>query len=211
MSLETECQFESACSIAHRSAYQTHRVTQGAPDGGDVDEAMQEVRRALLEADVNFKVVKDFVAGVRERAVGAGGAASAHPGADGHRDRPRRADQRAGRGARAAAQRADRPPTIIMLVGLQGSGKTTHAAKLALHLRKQGRNPLLVAADVYRPAAIDQLQTLASRSTSRSTSEGDRAQPGQDRRATRCAARRATRATTRSSSTPPAACTSTSA
>jgi signal recognition particle subunit SRP54 len=125
----------------------------------DVDDAMREVRRALLEADVNFKVAKDFVAAVRERAVGQDVLHSLTPaqtvigianeelirvlGEDGQGLIP-----------------PDRPPQILMLVGLQGSGKTTHAAKLAVHLRKQGRNPLLVAADVYRPAAINQLQAL---------------------------------------------------
>ena len=125
----------------------------------DVEDAMREVRRALLEADVNFKVAKDFVAAVRERAVGQDVLHSLTPaqtvigianeelirvlGEDGQGLLP-----------------PQRPPQILMLVGLQGSGKTTHAAKLAVHLRKQGRNPLLVAADVYRPAAINQLQAL---------------------------------------------------
>jgi signal recognition particle subunit SRP54 len=125
----------------------------------DVDDAMREVRRALLEADVNFKVAKDFVAAVRERAVGQDVLHSLTPAQTvigianeelirvlGEEDQGLTAP--------------DRPPQILMLVGLQGSGKTTHAAKLAVHLRKQGRNPLLVAADVYRPAAINQLQSL---------------------------------------------------
>jgi signal recognition particle subunit SRP54 len=125
----------------------------------DVDEAMREVRRALLEADVNFKVVKDFVAAVRARAVGQDVLRSLTP-----------AQTAIGivneelinvLGAEREELRApERPPQILMLVGLQGSGKTTHAAKLAIHLRKGGRNPLLVAADVYRPAAINQLQAL---------------------------------------------------
>ena len=125
----------------------------------DVDEAMREVRRALLEADVNFKVVKDFVAAVRVRAVGQDVLRSLTP-----------AQTAIGivneelvnvLGAEREELRApERPPQILMLVGLQGSGKTTHAAKLAIHLRKGGRNPLLVAADVYRPAAINQLQAL---------------------------------------------------
>jgi signal recognition particle subunit SRP54 len=125
----------------------------------DVDEAMREVRRALLEADVNFKVVKDFVAAVRARAVGQDVLRSLTP-----------AQTAIGivneeliniLGAEREELRApDRPPQILMLVGLNGAGKTTHAAKLAVHLRKQGRNPLLVAADVYRPAAINQLQSL---------------------------------------------------
>ncbi len=125
----------------------------------DVEDAMREVRRALLEADVNFKVAKDFVAAVRERAIGQDVLHSLTPaqtvigianeelilvlGEDGQGLLP-----------------PERPPQILMLVGLQGSGKTTHAAKLAVHLRKQGRTPLLVAADVYRPAAINQLQAL---------------------------------------------------
>ena len=125
----------------------------------DVDEAMREVRRALLEADVNFKVVKDFVAAVRVRAVGQDVLRSLTP-----------AQTAIGivneelvnvLGAEREELRApERPPQILMLVGLQGSGKTTHAAKLAIHLRKGGRNPLLVAGDVYRPAAINQLQAL---------------------------------------------------
>jgi signal recognition particle subunit SRP54 len=125
----------------------------------DVDEAMKEVRRALLEADVNFKVVKDFVARVRERSVGQDVLKSLSPfqtvlgivneeliATLGSEREPLRAP--------------DRPPQIIMLVGLQGSGKTTHAAKLAVHLRKEGRNPIMVAGDVYRPAAVNQLQSL---------------------------------------------------
>jgi signal recognition particle subunit SRP54 len=125
----------------------------------DVDDAMKEVRRALLEADVNFRVVKDFVAAVRERAVGQDVLKSLSPAQTvigivneelvrilGTEREPLRVP--------------DRPPQILMLVGLQGSGKTTHAAKLAVHLRKQGRNPLLVAGDVYRPAAVNQLQSL---------------------------------------------------
>jgi signal recognition particle subunit SRP54 len=125
----------------------------------DVDDAMKEVRRALLEADVNFRVVKDFVAAVRERAVGQDVLKSLTP-----------AQTVIGivndelvrvLGTEREQLRApDRPPQILMLVGLQGSGKTTHAAKLAVHLRKQGRNPLLVAGDVYRPAAVNQLQSL---------------------------------------------------
>jgi signal recognition particle subunit SRP54 len=125
----------------------------------DVDDAMREVRRALLEADVNFKVAKDFVAAVRERAVGQDVLHSLTPAQTvigiANEELIRVLGEES-QGLRAP----DRPPQILMLVGLQGSGKTTHAAKLAVHLRKQGRNPLMVAADVYRPAAIDQLQAL---------------------------------------------------
>ena len=125
----------------------------------DVDDAMKEVRRALLEADVNFKVVKDFVARVRERAVGQDVLKSLSPFqtvlgiVNEERIAPLGPE-------REPLRAPDRPPQIIMLVGLQGSGKTTHAAKLAVHLRKEGRNPVMVAGDVYRPAAVNQLQSL---------------------------------------------------
>jgi signal recognition particle subunit SRP54 len=125
----------------------------------DVDDAMREVRRALLEADVNFKVAKDFVAAVRERAVGQDVLRSLTPAQTVigiANEELIRVLGEEGVGLISPA----RPPQILMLVGLQGSGKTTHATKLAVHLRKQGRNPLLVAADVYRPAAINQLQAL---------------------------------------------------
>ncbi len=125
----------------------------------DVDEAMREVRRALLEADVNFKVVKDFVAAVRERAVGQDVLRSLTPAQTAIGIVNEELIKVLGE-EREALRVPSRPPQILMLVGLQGSGKTTHAAKLALHLRKDGHNPLLVAADVYRPAAINQLQAL---------------------------------------------------
>src|SRR6478735_3145506 len=125
----------------------------------DVDDAMKEVRRALLEADVNFRVVKDFVSAVRERAVGQDVLKSLTPAQTVigivHEELVRVLGTE-----REPLRVPDRPPQIIMLVGLQGSGKTTHAAKLAVHLRKQGRNPIMVAGDVYRPAAVNQLQSL---------------------------------------------------
>lgn len=131
----------------------------------DVDDAMREVRRALLEADVNFKVAKEFVAAVRERAVGQDVLHSLTPAQTVigiANEELIRVLGEEGQGLLPP----DRPPQILMLVGLQGSGKTTHAAKLAVHLRKQqGRNPLLVAADVYRPAAINQLQALGKQIT----------------------------------------------
>jgi len=125
----------------------------------NVDEVMREVRRALLEADVNFKVVRDFVAAVRERSVGEEVLTSLSPAQTVisivHDELIKIL------GAESVPlNQADPGPTIIMLVGLNGAGKTTHAGKLASHLRKAGRNPLLVAADVYRPAAINQLQSL---------------------------------------------------
>jgi signal recognition particle subunit SRP54 len=130
----------------------------------DVDDAMREVRRALLEADVNFKVAKDFVAAVRERAVGQDVLHSLTPAQTVigiANEELIRVLGEEGQGLLPP----ERPPQILMLVGLQGSGKTTHAAKLAVHLRKQGRNPLLVAADVYRPAAVNQLQALGKQIT----------------------------------------------
>ena len=125
----------------------------------DVDDAMREVRRALLEADVNFKVVKDFVAAVRERAVGQDVLRSLTPAQTAIGIVHEELIQILG-ADREPLLAPDRPPQILMLVGLQGSGKTTHAAKLAVHLRKEGRNPLMVAADIYRPAAVNQLQSL---------------------------------------------------
>ncbi|MCA9936408.1 MAG: signal recognition particle protein [Ardenticatenaceae bacterium] len=124
----------------------------------DVDKAMREVRLALLEADVNFKVVKEFVARVRERAVGHEVMRSLTPGQQVVKIVHDELITTLGEPGRL--QLGLQSPAVIMLVGLQGAGKTTMAGKLALHLRKQGRRPLLVAADVYRPAAIDQLQTL---------------------------------------------------
>ncbi|MBK7897609.1 MAG: signal recognition particle protein [Candidatus Promineifilaceae bacterium] len=124
----------------------------------DVDMAMREVRLALLEADVNFKVVKSLVARVRERAVGQEVMRSLTPGQQVVKIVQEELVETLGEPGRLNL--GMQSPAVIMLVGLQGAGKTTMAGKLALHLRKQGRRPLLVGADVYRPAAIDQLQTL---------------------------------------------------
>ena len=125
----------------------------------DVDQAMREVRRALLEADVNFKVVREFVAAVRERAVGEDVLGSLTPAQTVISIVNEELIRILG-DERVPLNRAGEGPTIIMLVGLQGAGKTTHIGKLASFLRKEGRNPLMVAADVYRPAAIAQLETL---------------------------------------------------
>jgi signal recognition particle subunit SRP54 len=130
------------------------RVTEA-----DVDAAMREVRLALLEADVNYKVVKDFVARVRERAVGAEVLESLNAGQQVIKIVHEELTDMLGAGDRTF-RLTGAPPIVVMLVGLQGSGKTTSAAKLARHLTKQGRRPLLVAADPYRPAAADQLETL---------------------------------------------------
>ncbi|NPV92112.1 MAG: signal recognition particle protein [Firmicutes bacterium] len=125
----------------------------------DVSEAMREVRLALLEADVNFKVVKDFVKKVQERAVGQEVLQSLTPGQHVVKIVNDELTELMG-GTNSRLNVSSKPPTVVMLVGLQGSGKTTTAGKLALMLQKQGRRPLLVAADVYRPAAIKQLQVL---------------------------------------------------
>jgi signal recognition particle subunit SRP54 len=125
----------------------------------DVAEVLREVRIALLEADVNLSVAKDFVNAIKERAVGAEVLQSLTPGQSVVKIVHDELVALLG-GAEARLQFADAPPTIIMLVGLQGSGKTTQAGKLALRLKEGGRRTLLVAADVYRPAAVDQLKTL---------------------------------------------------
>jgi signal recognition particle subunit SRP54 len=132
---------------------------RGVLSEADVDAAMREVRMALLEADVNFKTVKDFVARVRERAVGADVMKSLTPGQMVVKIVLEELTTLMG-GSESKLVLSGRIPNVIMLVGLQGSGKTTASAKLANLLRKQGRSPLLVACDVYRPAAIDQLEAL---------------------------------------------------
>ncbi|HET6820558.1 MAG TPA: signal recognition particle receptor subunit alpha, partial [Candidatus Limnocylindria bacterium] len=124
----------------------------------DLDVALREIRLALLEADVNFKVVKEFVAGVRARALGADILNGVQPGQQIVKIVHDQLVEVLG-GERHHLDLAGKP-AVIMLVGLQGSGKTTTAAKLAVRLRKDGRKPLLVAADVYRPAAVDQLVQL---------------------------------------------------
>jgi signal recognition particle subunit SRP54 len=141
----------------------------------DVDLAMREVRLALLEADVNFKVVKEFVARVRERAVGQEVMRSLTPGQQVVKIVHDELVNTLGEPGRLNL--GAQSPAVIMLVGLQGAGKTTMAGKLALHLRKQGRRPLMVGADVYRPAAIEQLQTLGKQLDIPVYSEGTAANP----------------------------------
>jgi signal recognition particle subunit SRP54 len=125
----------------------------------DVDAALREVRVALLEADVNFKVAKAFIAKVRERAVGNEVLESLTPGQQVIKIVNEELVIMLGSDQKKLA-RADSPPTVILMVGLQGAGKTTTSSKLALHLRRGGQKPLMVAADPYRPAAIAQLETL---------------------------------------------------
>ena len=126
----------------------------------DVNVAMREVRMALLEADVNYKVVKDFVKRVKERAVGAEVIESVNAGQMIVKIVHEELTAILGEGDRTF--RYDGSPAVVMMVGLQGSGKTTSAAKLARWIVRQGRQPMLVAADIYRPAAIDQLKTLGA-------------------------------------------------
>src|SRR5713101_471361 len=127
----------------------------------NIQEALREVRVALLEADVNFKVVRAFIDRVKEKAVGHEVLASLTPA---HQVVKIVHDELmallGGSGHRLAT--SPHPPTVIMLIGLQGSGKTTTAAKLARMYAKQGQHPLLAAADTYRPAAIEQLKTLGA-------------------------------------------------
>ncbi|MFX0559695.1 signal recognition particle protein [Tepidibacillus infernus] len=125
----------------------------------DVNQMMREVRLALLEADVNFKVVKDFVSRVKERAIGQEVLKSLTPGQQVIKVVNEELTQLMG-GTQSKLNMSPKPPTIIMMVGLQGAGKTTHTGKLAKYLQKQNKQPLLVAADIYRPAAIKQLQVL---------------------------------------------------
>lgn len=125
----------------------------------DVTEAMREVRVALLEADVNFKVVKDLVAKIKERAVGQEVMESLTPGQQVIKIVHEEIINLMGV-SEAKIEISSKPPTVVMLVGLQGAGKTTHGAKLAHMLKKQGKHPLLVACDIYRPVAIKQLQVL---------------------------------------------------
>ena len=125
----------------------------------DVDAACRELRLALLEADVNFKVVKDFVARIREKAVGQEVMESLTPGQQVIKIVRDELTALLG-GEEAALATAERPTTVILLAGLQGGGKTTTAAKLGSYLRSRGSKPLLVATDIYRPAAIEQLKIV---------------------------------------------------
>ena len=140
------------------SAFQRLK-SKGSLTEHDVREAMREVRLALLEADVNFKVAKDFTNTVTERAIGAQVMESLTPGQMVIKIVNEELTNLMG-GTQTRLTSAPHPPTVIMMCGLQGSGKTTHSAKIALMLKKQGHRPLLVACDIYRPAAIKQLQVV---------------------------------------------------
>lgn len=133
---------------------------QGVMTEENIKEALREVRLVLLEADVNFKVVKDFVEKVRERAVGTQVLQSLSPGQQVIKVVQEELVALMGGSEDNSLDLAAKPPVAIMMVGLQGSGKTTTCGKLARLLKGQRRRPLLVPADVYRPAAIEQLKTL---------------------------------------------------
>lgn len=132
---------------------------QGKLSEKNIADSLKEIRRALLEADVHYKVVRDFIEGIQERAVGEEVVRSVTPGQQivkiVHDDLVKLMGE-----SQVEVKISGIPPAIIMLCGLQGSGKTTFAAKLGHYLRKKGRHPMLVAADIYRPAAITQLQIL---------------------------------------------------
>jgi len=135
---------------------------QGVMTEENIKDALREVRLVLLEADVNFKVVKDFVDRVKGRAIGSEVLQSLSPGQQVIKIVHDELVSLMGGGQDNSLNLAAKPPVAIMLVGLQGSGKTTSCGKLAKYLKAQRRNPLLVPADVYRPAAIEQLKTLGS-------------------------------------------------
>ena len=135
---------------------------KGKLNEADVKEAMREVRLALLEADVNYKVAKDFTNSVTQRAIGSQVLESLTPAQMVIKIVNEELTALMG-GEAARLATANRPPCIVMMCGLQGSGKTTHSGKLGLMLKKQGHRPLLVACDVYRPAAITQLQVVGEK------------------------------------------------
>ncbi len=133
--------------------------SKGSLNESDVKEAMREVRLALLEADVNYKVAKDFTQRVTERAIGSQVMESLTPAQMVIKIVNEELTELMG-GTQTRLAYASHPPTIVMMCGLQGSGKTTHCAKIALKLKKENHRPLLVACDVYRPAAVKQLQVV---------------------------------------------------
>ncbi|WP_124098022.1 signal recognition particle protein [Ruminococcus sp. Marseille-P6503] len=136
--------------------------SRGRLSEADVKEAMREVKMALLEADVSYKVVKEFIASVTERSVGEDVLKSLTPGQQVIKIVNEELIKLMGE-ANSKINFPNKPPCIIMMCGLQGSGKTTHAAKLAKHFKAQGKRPLLVACDIYRPAAIEQLKVVGER------------------------------------------------
>ncbi len=149
---------------------------KGKVSEDDVNEAMREVRLALLEADVNFKVVKDFIAKVKEQAIGLDVSKSFTPGMVVIDIVNKELTQLMG-GTQSKLAKANKPPTVIMMAGLQGAGKTTTTGKLAKLLQKSNSKPLLIACDIYRPAAIKQLQVLGEQIKAPVFSLGDQTSP----------------------------------
>ncbi len=149
---------------------------KGKVSEDDVNEAMREVRLALLEADVNFKVVKDFIAKVKEQAIGLDVSKSFTPGMVVIDIVNKELTELMG-GTQSKLAKANKPPTVIMMVGLQGAGKTTTSGKLAKLLQKGNHKPLLVACDIYRPAAIKQLQVLGEQIQAPVFALGDQRSP----------------------------------
>ena len=127
----------------------------------NMKDMLREVKLALLEADVNYKIVKEFIASVQEKALGQDVMKSLKPGEQVVKIVRDELTELLG-GTDSKINISPNPPTVIMLVGLQGAGKTTMAGKLANYLRKQGKKPLMVACDVYRPAAVKQLQVVGA-------------------------------------------------
>jgi len=152
--------------------------SRGVVTEEDLDQALREVRMAMLEADVNFKVVREFTSRVREKALGAEVLRSLTPAQQVIDIVHGELVELLG-GAAPKLATSPQPPTVVMVVGLQGSGKTTSIAKLANLLKKQGQRPLVVACDVYRPAAVDQLVTLAKQLDVPYYEEGTQAKPSQ--------------------------------
>ncbi len=150
--------------------------SKGKLTESDVKEGMREIKLALLEADVNFKVVREFIKIVSERAVGAEVLESLLPAQQIVKIVNEELTRLMG-GSQAKLTIDSNPPTVIMMVGLQGAGKTTHAGKLAAMYKKQGKRPLLVACDVYRPAAIKQLQVLGEKLDIPVFTMGDKVSP----------------------------------
>lgn len=166
--------------LAERLQNTIKKITgKGKVSEQDVQEMTREIRLALLEADVNFKVVRQFVNRIKERAVGQEVMESLTPGQQVVKIVKDELTQLMGGDHEKIAVR-DRPPTVIMMVGLQGAGKTTTSGKLANYLRKNhNRSPLLVACDIYRPAAIDQLETLGKQLNMPVFSMGTNVKPGE--------------------------------
>ncbi len=143
------------------NAFKSFR-NKGRLTESDIKEGMRQIKLALLEADVNFKVVKEFTKKVSERAVGAEVLESLVPAQQIVKIVNEELVEIMGKEC-SKLEISSKPPTVVMMVGLQGTGKTTHSGKLALHYKKQGKNPLLVACDIYRPAAIEQIKVVGSK------------------------------------------------